>query len=48
VEKIHIVESPDRILSEATEDVLRRARFDPATKGGTAVKVRMRAAIPYR
>jgi len=48
VEKIHIVESPDRILSEATEDVLRRARFEPATKGGTAVKVRMRAAIPYR
>ncbi|MBL6913362.1 MAG: energy transducer TonB [Puniceicoccaceae bacterium] len=48
VEKIHIVESPDRILSEATEDVLRRARFEPATTGGTAVKVRMRAAIPYR
>ncbi|MBL6839116.1 MAG: energy transducer TonB, partial [Puniceicoccaceae bacterium] len=48
VEKINIVESPDRILSEATEDVLRRARFEPATKGGTAVKVRMRAAIPYR
>lgn len=48
VENIIIVESPDRTLSDATEDVLRRARFEPATKGGTAVKVRMRAAIPYR
>lgn len=48
VENINIIESPDRSLSEATEDVLRRARFEPATKGGTAVKVRMRAAIPYR
>jgi protein TonB len=48
VENITIVESPDRTLSEATEDVLRRARFEPASKGGTAVKVRMRAAIPYR
>lgn len=48
VENINIVESPDRILSEATEDVLRRARFEPATKGGSPVKVRMRAAIPYR
>ncbi len=48
VEQINIVESPDRILSKATEEVLQRARFEPATKGGTAVKVRMRAAIPYR
>ena len=48
VENITIVESPDRTLSDATEDVLRRARFEPATKGGNAVKVRMRAAIPYR
>jgi protein TonB len=48
VEDINIVESPDRSLSDATEEVLRRARFEPATKGGTAVKVRMRAAIPYR
>jgi len=47
VDNITIVESPDRSLSKATEDVLRRARFDPASKGGTAVKVRMRAAIPY-
>ena len=47
VDNITIVESPDRSLSKATEDVLRRARFEPASKGGTAVKVRMRAAIPY-
>lgn len=48
VEDIKITESPDRILSDATSDVLRRARFDPATKGGRPVKVRMRASIPYR
>lgn len=48
VEQINIVESPDRILSKATEDVLNRARFEPAQKGNQAVKVRMRAAIPYR
>jgi len=48
VEDIKITESPDRILSDATADVLRRARFDPATKGGGPVKVRMRASIPYR
>lgn len=48
VEDIKIVESPDRILSDATADVLRRARFEPATKGGQAVKVRMRASVPYR
>ena len=48
VEQINIVDSPDRILSKATEDVLNRARFEPAQKGGQPVKVRMRAAIPYR
>lgn len=48
VEDIQITESPDRVLSDATIDVLRRARFEPATKGGRAVKVRMRASIPYR
>lgn len=48
VEDIKITESPDRILSDATADVLRRARFEPATKGGGPVKVRMRASIPYR
>lgn len=48
VEQINIVESPDKILSNATEDVLNRARFEPAQKSGQAVKVRMRAAIPYR
>lgn len=48
VENIQIIESPDRILSDATSEVLRRARFEPATKGGNAVKVRMRASIPYR
>lgn len=48
VEKITISESPDRILSDATESVLKRARFDPAQKGGQPVKVRMRATIPYR
>ncbi len=48
VENIKIVDSPDRILSNATEDVLRRARFEPATKGGQSVKVRMRASVPYR
>lgn len=47
VEDVKIVDSPDRILSDATMDVLRRARFEPATKGGQAVKVRMRASIPY-
>lgn len=48
VEKINIVESPNPILSKATEAVLQRARFEAAMKGGTEVKVRMRAAIPYR
>lgn len=48
VEDIQFTESPDRILSDATADVLRRARFKPATKGGREVKVRMRATIPYR
>jgi protein TonB len=48
VEQINIVESPDSSLSKATEDVLERARFEPAQKSGLAVKVRMRAAIPYR
>jgi protein TonB len=48
VEQIKIVESPDSLLSKATEDVLNRARFEPAQKGNQAVKVRMRAAIPYQ
>jgi len=48
VEQINIVDSPDRILSNATIEVLERARFQPAEKSGRAVKVRMRAAIPYR
>ncbi len=48
VEKINIVESPSNILSKATEEVLQRARFEPTQKSGRAVKVRMRAAIPYR
>ncbi|MDQ8194295.1 energy transducer TonB [Coraliomargarita sp. SDUM461004] len=48
VEQINIVDSPDRSLSKATEEVLERARFEPAQKSGRAVKVRMRAAIPYR
>ncbi|MGZ0656754.1 energy transducer TonB [Coraliomargarita sp. W4R53] len=48
VEKINIVDSPNKILSKATEEVLARARFEPAQKSGRAVKVRMRAAIPYR
>lgn len=47
VENITIIESPDTILSKATEDVLRRISFKPATKDDTPVKVRMRAAIPY-
>lgn len=46
-ENIQIIESPDRTLSDATADVIRRARFEPATKGGQSVKVRMRASIPY-
>ncbi|MFP4157252.1 MAG: energy transducer TonB [Opitutales bacterium] len=48
VEDIKIVDSPDRLLSDATSDVLRRVRFEPATKSGRAVKVRMRASVPYR
>jgi protein TonB len=48
VEQINIVDSPDRTLSNATIEVLERARFEPAEKSGRAVKVRMRAAIPYR
>jgi protein TonB len=48
VEQIKIVESPDPILSKATEDTLSRSRFEPAQKGNQPVKVRMRAAIPYR
>jgi len=47
VENITVVASPDATLSDATTDVLRRTRFEPATKGGQPVKVRMRAAIPY-
>jgi protein TonB len=48
VEQINIVESPNRILSDATTQVLERARFEAAQKAGQPVKVRMRAAIPYR
>lgn len=48
VEQINIVDSPDRSLSNATTEVLERARFQPAEKSGRAVKVRMRAAVPYR
>lgn len=48
VESITIVQSPHRLLSDATEEALRRARFEPATKGGNVVKVRMRATVPYR
>jgi periplasmic protein TonB len=47
VGEIKIIESPDRLLSDSTTEALRRARFDPATKGGVAVNVRMRAAVPY-
>lgn len=47
VEDITIIESPSPILSDATSDVIRRARFEPASKDGRPVKVRMRAAIPY-
>lgn len=48
VEDITFTNNPNRILANATAGVLRRARFDPATKDGRAVKVRMRAAIPYQ
>lgn len=48
VENISIIESPSKILSDATKDVIRRVRFEPASKDGRPVKVRMRAAIPYR
>lgn len=48
VEQINIVDSPDRSLSEATIDALERARFQPAEKSGRPVKVRMRAAVPYK
>lgn len=48
VEQINIVDSPDRSLSNATIEVLERARFQPAEKSGRAVKVRMRAAVPYQ
>lgn len=47
VGQITILNSADQTLSEATSDVLRRARFEPAVKDGRPVKVRMRAAIPY-
>jgi periplasmic protein TonB len=47
VESITVLDSPDSILSDATSDVIRRARFDPALKDGRPVKVRMRATIPY-
>jgi protein TonB len=48
VENITIIESPSKILSDATSDAISRARFEPATKDGNPVKVRMRAAIPYK
>jgi len=48
VENISIIESPSKILSDATRDVISRARFEPASKDGRPVKVRMRAAIPFR
>lgn len=47
VEEITVVESAHALLSEATTEVIRRTLFEPATKGGRAVKVRMRAAVPY-
>ena len=47
-EQIKIVESPDKLLSRATTDALTRARFEPAQVNGKTVKVRMRAAIPYK
>ena len=48
VENITIIESPSKILSDSTSDAITRARFEPATKDGRPVKVRMRAAIPYK
>lgn len=48
VENITIIESPSRILSDATSNAIKRARFEPASKDGRPVKVRMRAAIPYK
>lgn len=47
VEEITVVESAHALLSDATTEVIRRTLFEPATKGGRAVKVRMRAAVPY-
>src|SRR5690606_11955897 len=45
---VTVVKSPDPELSAATVDVIRKTRFSPAVKAGKNVKVRMRAAIPFR
>ncbi|MFP4203912.1 MAG: energy transducer TonB, partial [Opitutales bacterium] len=47
VQEVDVIESPDRILSEATVEVIRNTTFEPATKNGRPVKVRMRASVPY-
>lgn len=47
-EQITITNSADPLLADATTDVLRRARFEPAVKDGRPVKVRMRATIPFK
>ncbi|MFH1499410.1 MAG: energy transducer TonB [Verrucomicrobiota bacterium] len=48
VSEVTVVKSPDDTLSQATVDVIRKVRFSPAVKAGKNVKVRMRAAIPYK
>lgn len=48
VSDVTVVKSPDPELSAATVDVIRKTRFSPAVKAGKNVKVRMRAAIPFR
>lgn len=47
VEDLTVLESPHRLLSNATTEVLGRARFEPARKGGQEVKVRMTADVPF-
>lgn len=47
VEEVSIIESPAPVLSEATAEVIRRTNFEPATKNGRPVKVRMTASVPY-
>lgn len=47
VESINVKESPSDLLSKAVTDAIKRTRFEPASKAGKPVKVRMFASVPF-